>query len=186
MEAEKADVIISCFITLSGPLCNLPCKALTAGFSTSAKHLSKWIKYTEKYLWSFPGRAHPGSREPRSETPGRAKTAPLYSFFKGGSKCRDFLIFFFLVFCFGWGFGDFSVLLFKPLSVREGGGGNAHLYLNRDLFFLIRFVFPLFFFLLLFSTRFCWPVWRTLLCLHWKTQRSKHRLPLPQAPWVCM
>lgn len=41
MEAEKADVIISCFITLSGPLCNLPCKALTAGFSTSAKHLSK-------------------------------------------------------------------------------------------------------------------------------------------------
>lgn len=41
MEAEKADVIISCFITLSGPLCNLSCKALTAGFSTSAKHLNK-------------------------------------------------------------------------------------------------------------------------------------------------
>lgn len=82
--------------------------------------------------------------EPRRETPGRAQTAPLYPFFKGGSKCRDFLIFFRVLFWLGfWGFVFFWSFL--PLSVRDGGGGNAHLYLNRDLFFSIRFFFPFFF-----------------------------------------
>lgn len=186
MEAEKADVIISCFITLSGPLCNLPCKALTAGFSTSAKHLSKWIKYTEKYLWSFPGRACPGSRSRAEKLPVGHRSLHFIHFLRGVVNAEISWFFFRVLFWLGfWGF--FLFCFFLPLSVRDGGGGNAHLYLNRDLFFSIRFFFPLFFFfLLLFSTRFCWPVWRTLLCLHWKTQRSKHRLPLPRAPWVCM
>lgn len=145
MEAEKADVIISCFITLSGPLCNLPCKALTAGFSTSAKHLSKWIKYTEKYLWSFSGRARPGSRSRAEKLPAGHRPLHFIHFLRGVVNA-EISWFFFSCFVLVGVLGIFFVLFFfASFSKRRGRGKRASLSQQR-LVFLDTIFFSLFFF----------------------------------------
>lgn len=104
MEAEKADVIISCFITLSGPLCNLPCKPwlqdLVHQPNTWASE-SNTLKNTYGASLAEPVPT-PGSRAVK--LPARHKTTPLYPFFKGGvvmPRFPDIFFFFFFRFCFG-------------------------------------------------------------------------------------
>lgn len=84
--------------------------------------------------------------EPCRETPGRAQTAPLYPFFKGGSKCRDFLIFFSCFVLVGV-LGIFFVLVFfASFSKRRGRGKRASLSQQRLVFLDTIFFSPLFFF----------------------------------------
>lgn len=142
MEAAKADVIISCFITLSGPLCNLSCKALTAGFLVHQPNTGTSESNTPKNTsGASPAepRPRPGSHA-AEPLPGHTPLPPTH-FFKGdvNPNISPFILGFFYYY-FGWPFGV-VFFYFISCSKREGRG-NTHLYLNRDLFFSLGFFSP--------------------------------------------